>query len=203
MRLLPDDIVRFIDRHFHQNDFAAVCAALQDEVFQTDRVLRAVLHLSNGSLMLLKHYAAACAVDVRDVLTRAEYVVGVSEMPMAVRDMSLPFDDPRNSGERPPPRRSGRPNIKELVMRIGPKVAPRSPRVPYHGYIVGWKFTLGRVVYTVASEQPRRDKVWCFRSDRDVTSLVALPLDFVIAHVAEKIELTMPGELRAEQRSAE
>lgn len=203
MRLIPDDIVRFVDRHFHQNDLPAVRAVLQDPVFQTARVLRAALYLSGGSLTLLKHYAAECTADVREVLTRAEYVLGMSEMPMAVRDMSLPFEETGGATVEPPRLRPRRSNVKALVMKLGPKAVRSTARTSYHGYIVGWKFTLGDVLYTVASEQPRRDKVWCFRSDRSVTSLVALPLDFVVAHVAESIELTMPGELRAEHRNAE
>jgi hypothetical protein len=52
---LEEDIGWFIDRYFSRDDLRSVHDVLEAGVFRTPRVARAVLFLSNGSLILLRH----------------------------------------------------------------------------------------------------------------------------------------------------
>ncbi len=184
-----DDIAWFIDRHFNHDDVASVHEVLEASVFRTLRVTRAVLFLSNGSLSLLRHYARASVLDVRGVLVHAEFVVGVSEMPMQVRDMTLPLWHPRNRGSGP--------SSEDMRSRAHalPAAVPVTSRhiertQSHHGHLVGRTFRLGKIHYLVASKQPNNRRVRCFRKENTVASLVELPLAFVLEQVAERIEIT-------------
>lgn len=162
----------------------SVYDVLEAEVLRTPRVTRAVLFLSNGSLSLLRHYARACSIDVASVLVHAEYVAGVSEMPMQVRDMSLPFWHERNLD----------PNASRSLL-VRARLAGCSPKgdvvaASHHAHLVNRRFTLGRVSYLVASQQPSGRRVRCFRKERTMVTLVELPLAFVLEQVAERIEIT-------------
>jgi hypothetical protein len=181
------DISWFIDRHFNRGDLASVYEVLEAGVFRTPRVTRAVLFLSNGSLSLLRHYARASVLDVRSVLVHAEYVAGVSEMPMQVRDMSLPLWHERNRGPE---------SSESSVIRLGfaPYTPDRSREVAstpnHHPQLVGRRFKLGKIHYLVANRQSNNRRVRCFRKDRNAATLVELPLAFVVEQVAERIEIT-------------
>jgi hypothetical protein len=182
---LPDDAVEFIDRHFHVNDVPVAKAILDASGLSTPRIVRAVLLLSNGSLTLLRHYVGAAQQDVRDVLLNAEYVIGVSQMPMPVRDLTLPFWDDRNrpgASARP----VAAPTHTELPRHRGP--APR-PCSRMHQCLLSRSFCLGQAVYTVANEQPCRDRVRCLRRVGSFVRVVSLPLVFVLEQLAERIEL--------------
>ncbi len=183
-----EDISWFIHRHFNPDDLTAVYEVLQASVFRTKRVIRAVLFLSNGSLSFLRHYARASVLDVRSVLVEAEYMAGVSEMPMQVRDMSLPLWHPRNRV----------PDSLEAAAADRQTAASSADRVRYddarpanhHSHLGGRRFQLGRIQYLVAAKQANRRSVRCFRKEGTVASLVELPLAFVMEQVAERIEIT-------------
>ncbi len=182
---LEGDIGWFIERHFHKNDLPAVFEVLEASVFRTPRVARAVLFLSNGSLILLRHYARACVLDFRSVLLHAEYVAGDVEMPMQVRDMSLPFWHERNlaSGDSVG-RAEGSAAEATTTKRGGDRNAC------HHAYLVNRCFKLGKVHYLVGSRQPSSIRVRCYRKARTVVTVVELPLAFVLEQVAERIEIT-------------
>jgi hypothetical protein len=182
---LPDDAVEFIDQHFHAHDAPVAKAILDAGGLSTPRILRAVLLLSNGSLTLLRHYVDAAQQDVREVLTSAEYVIGVSEMPMPVRDLTLPFWHERN--------RSGAPAHRARAA-MPAKHSGHSPPAPrpcsrMHQCLLSRSFHLGEAVYTVASDQPCRDRVRCLRRVGGFVRVVSLPLVFVLEQLAERIEL--------------
>ena len=182
---LEGDIGWFIDRHFHKNDLPAVFDVLDAGVFRTPQVARAVLFLSNGSLILLRHYARACVLNPRSVLLHAEHVAGDVEMPMRVRDMSLPFWHERNlasSDSRGGTERSTD-DATTTVRRVNRSAC-------HHAYLVNRCFKLGKVHYLVASRQPSSNRVRCFRKARTVVTVVELPLAFVLEQVAERIEIT-------------
>jgi hypothetical protein len=182
---LEGDIGWFIDRHFHKKDLQAVFDVLEAGVFRTPRVTRSVLFLSNGSLSLLRHYARASVLDVRSVLAHAEHVAGDVEMPMQVRDMSLPLWHERNlASDGSFEGRSEGSTAGETTT----KGADRSAR--HHAYVVNRWFKLGKVDYLVASRQPNSRRVRCFRKARSVVTLVELPLAFVLEQLAERIEIT-------------
>jgi hypothetical protein len=197
---LEEDISWFIHRHFNPDDLPAVYEVLQASVFRTPRVTRAVLFLSNGSLSFLRHYARASLLDVRSVLIEAEYVAGVSEMPMQVHDMSLPLWHPRNRASDPleevaaPDRPStllttaptNRPPAASSTDRIRNDVDGASN---HHSHLGGRRFQLGRVQYLIATRQANRRRVRCFRKEGTVATLVELPLAFVMEQVAERIEI--------------
>ena len=186
---LEEDIGWFIDRYFSQDDHRSVHDVLEAGVFRTPRVARAVLFLSNGSLILLRHYARACVLDVRSVLLHAEYIAGDSEVPIQVRDMSLPLWHERNRGSD---------DLSERTLVNpggGTNQTPRGPRsadrnTHHHAHLVNSCFTLGKVHYLVATKQPNSNRVRCFRKARTVVTLVELPLAFVLEQVAERIEIT-------------
>jgi len=147
-----------------------------------------VLFLSNGSLSFLRHYARASLLDVRSVLVEAEYVAGVSEMPMQVRDMSLPLWHKRNRAT----------DATEAASADVPSAPSSMDCVRYdadgptnhHSLLGGRCFQLGRVQYLVATKQANRRRVRCFRKEGTVATLVELPLAFVMEQVAERIEIT-------------
>lgn len=185
---LEEDISWFIHRHFNPDDLPAVYEVLQASVFRTPRVTRAVLFLSNGSLSFLRHYARASLLDVRSVLIEAEYVAGVSEMPMQVHDMSLPLWHPRNRASDP---------LEEVAAPDRPTAASSTERIRndvdgasnHHSHLGGRRFQLGRVQYLIATRQANRRRVRCFRKEGTVATLVELPLAFVMEQVAERIEI--------------
>jgi hypothetical protein len=178
MAAFPDDFARFIDTHFHSNDVPRVYEIIAGAALKTPRVGRAVLLLSNGSLTLLRHYAELAATDVASLLRQAEYVEGVTELPMQVRDLNKPFtpDDHMRPLARP--------------ARRGPMRAEDSARCAnFHRQLVGRVFSLGDVDYIVAARQTNARTVRCFRRDRNIVGIVALPLLFVLEQLAERIDI--------------
>jgi hypothetical protein len=164
-----------------------VYEVLQASLFRSTRVTRAVLFLSNGSLSFLRHYARASLLDVRSVLVDAEYVAGVSEMPMQVRDMSLPLWHKRNCASDP--FEAAAPDLSAGSSRSRIRTEADS-RTSHHSHLCGRRFQLGRVQYLVATKQANRRHVRCFRKEGTVATLVELPLAFVMEQVAERIEIT-------------
>jgi hypothetical protein len=182
-----EDISWFIHRHFNPDVLSAVYEVLQASVFRTTRVTRAVLFLSNGSLSFLRHYARASLLDVRSVLVEAEYVAGVSEMPMQVRDMSLPLWHKRN---RAPDASEAAPDVPAAASSGDCIRDDADGPANHHSLLGGRRFQLGRVQYLVATRQANRRRVRCFRKEGTVATLVELPLAFVMEQVAERIEIT-------------
>jgi hypothetical protein len=182
-----EDISWFIHRHFNPDDLPAVYEVLQASVFRTPRITRAVLFLSNGSLSFLRHYARASVLDVRSVIVEAEYVAGVSEMPMQVRDMSLPLWHKRNRASETSEVDSPAPAAPQRADRV--RYDPDGP-TNHHSHLGGRRFQLGRIQYLVATRQANRRRVRCFRKEGTVATLVELPLAFVMEQVAERIEIT-------------
>jgi hypothetical protein len=183
---LPIDVVQFIERRYAPDNFAAIFELLDSEVLSTPRVMRAVLYLADGSLSLLRHYVTECAEDVGDVLMRAEYVVGVADEPMAVRDMSQPFSRDENLG---PGWKQAKAAGISGAPRRGPRRSIESDGLNYHQYLASRRFALGSAEYLVALAQPHPDYVRCYRKQGNVSQVVRLPLVFVLERFAEHIEI--------------
>ena len=98
MEGLPLDVAQFIERRFPDQDQQAVYRILNSPSISSDRIIRAVLYLSDGSRSMLAHYVREADKDVREVISRAEYIHDIANEPMHVRDMTLPFSHPKNLG---------------------------------------------------------------------------------------------------------
>ncbi|NKB98739.1 MAG: hypothetical protein GKR90_09645 [Pseudomonadales bacterium] len=168
---LPDDVARYIERSFTIEGCRQVAACL--EKIYTPRVLRSVLYLADGSVSMLKHYAARAQSDIREIVLAAEYETGISATPMRLRDMSLPFGHEQNLG----------PNWQ----RRGPAKAPR--KVLFHEELIGERFKLGDVRYVVLKEQTSASHVFLRRYAELNSRVVKLPLIFVLEQLAETIEM--------------
>ena len=206
MGAFPTDVVSFIERHFDSRDIPAVYILLESEIIRTPRVMRSVLFLSNGSLSMLEHYMEVCRLDVREVITRAEYVLGVSQEPMLLRSMTEPFQEEHFSD---PVFETGRfgsmtamqPSavgkapaaVEESTapVKAGPKRVAARPG-PHHRNIINCSFKLGEATYLIASSQPRPLQVNCHRKQSNVIGLVTLPLVFVLEQLAEAVEMDVP-----------
>jgi hypothetical protein len=183
---LPIDVVQFIERRFAQSDAAEIFEILKSEVATTPRVMRAVLFLANGSLSLLKHYVVECGEDLGDVLMRAEYVVGVADEPMAIRDMSQPFGAEDNLGPR---WTHAKISANSGAPRHGARRSIKSDAFNYHGHLASRRFSLGAATYLIALTQPHPRYVRCYRKEGKVSRIVKLPMVFVLERFAEHIEL--------------
>jgi hypothetical protein len=181
MGKLPDDVMYYISQRFADRDQQCVFGLLDQNHLSTPRIMRSVLFLANGSLSLLKHNIEVCRTDLREILTNAEYVIGIAERPMPIRDMSLPFTDERNLAQEIPTIAV----VKE-AKRLAPK---RASRAKYHQHLVGESFHLGQVQYTVAASQTRPEQIKCYRLDGRRHRIAYLPLVFVLEQLAEHVEL--------------
>ena len=168
MGKLLDDVVQFIEQRFARKDVQIVYGLLGNEEL-TPRVMRAVLYLSDGNLSLLKHYVTECTVHVGEILANAECMIGVAE---PIRDLSLPFDHERNLGR-------GRRNKPQRA----------TAKARHNQHLVGQRFHLGDAVYLISNKQAHPNCVRCYRTMGTVSSIVALPLLFVMEQIAEPIEL--------------
>jgi len=184
---LPADVLQFIERRFAQDNRQMVHEALETTAVSTPRVARAVLYLSNGSLSRLKHHVEDCEVDVRGILTSAEYEHDATNGLVPVRDMSLPFPDERNLGPD---------YLKRNVVVVSHHASPvrqqptrLTTRSNYHSYLVQQEFALGQAMYLVRRTQMHPDRVSCYRKIGTVVRLVNLPLLFVLEQLAERIDL--------------
>jgi len=188
MGRLPVDVLRFIDGRFPQRDRDSLLSMLDEQPSLSPRILRSVLYLSDGSISLFRHYLHEAETNVRDVIVAAEYVSGIGDKPLHVRDMGEPFHSDKNLGNayattgrrqcHPPPHRHWR------AGRCDSKSA-----TSHHPALVNLRFQLGRITYVIMADQPYRRSVRCFRIDATVTTIVRLPLEFVLEQVAEHIEL--------------
>ena len=218
MGAFPTDVVSFIERHFDSRDIPAVYILLESEIIRTPRVMRSVLFLSNGSLSMLEHYMEVCRLDVCEVITRAEYVLGVSQEPMLLRSMTEPFQEEhftapvfetgrfgsmtamKPSAVGGAPAAGKAPAAVEAPAAAGESTAPAKAgpkRVaarpgPHHRNIINCSFKLGEATYLIASSQPRPLQVNCHRKQSNVIGLVTLPLVFVLEQLAEAVEMDVP-----------
>jgi hypothetical protein len=172
----------YIEHRFAKRDRPAVFALLDHEHLRTPRVMRAVLFLANGSLSLLKHNVDVCRRDLATILTNAEFIVGVADKPMPIRDMSLPFNHEGNLGKD---------LMSPIVTKeaLGAAAVKTAPPSQYHQQLVRATFTLGNASYVVASRQRQPDKVRCYRLHGKSTRIVCLPLVFVLEQLAEHVEI--------------
>ena len=183
---IPVDVVQFVERRFPPQHAAEILEILSDELLTTSRLMRAVLYLADGSLSLLKHYVAECERNTGDVLMHAEYVVGVTEQPMPVRDMSLPFFHENTLG----PCWMGATDLASSNgARHGPRRRLRDEEMIHHEYLAGRRFHLGQATYLVAMAQPNANYVRCYREKEKVSRVVKLPLVFVLERFAEHIDI--------------
>ena len=169
---IPNDVVQYIERRFAAHQAPTIFDLLKHEMLSTPRVMRAVLYLADGSLSLLKHYITECHADTGDVLMRAEYVVGVTEEPMAIRDMSRPFDADENLGAR---WQQAAPSEDAGAPRRGPRRSIEQDAPNYHRYLLSRRFLLGNATYLVAVAQPHPNFVRCYRKEGNVSRVVTLP----------------------------
>ena len=170
---LPLDIELFVEQHFRPDDTTRVYHVLDQPHMSTPRVMRAVLFLSNGSLSMFEYFAKQADSDVRDVLLHAEYETEISEEPMFLRDMNLPFPHEQELGSS--------------VSKIRPKQPPRAAerKLGHHKHLIDLRFDLGRAQYTVLPRQNHASFVACQREDHTGRSTtVRLPLTFVARNCA-------------------
>ena len=204
MELLAPDIVDFVENRFSLKHRQRVAEILDRTEITTPRVVRAVLYLSDGSISLLEHYAAECQLDVRRILSRAEYLTGVSVEPLFVRDMSLPFTHERNLGLQPLRATVSTVSMESTVSRSRreqeivvaepgrvrqPRRAGRKDTPDYHPHLASQTFWLGEVKYVIGEKQPYKDLVRCYRQQQTVIRIVRLPLIFVMEQLAEHIDV--------------
>jgi hypothetical protein len=184
MDFLPD-IERFVRQRFRADDYGQVRELLQSPAVSTPRVMRSVLFLSNGSLTMLRHHVRETEEDVRTTLVAAEYTTEVSETPIYLRDMSLPFTDVGNLGPK-----GCKANAHDDPQSNTPAI--ESP-TNYHHELSGSIFVLGSAQYSVSDRQSSKDLVTCERCTLQSTTVVRLPLMFVLEQLAETVDMTQVG----------
>lgn len=54
-------------------------------------------------------------------------------------------------------------------------------------------FKLGHVIYLVCRQQPSAARVRCYREERNVVTIVNLPLVFVLEQLADEVRLEEPA----------
>ncbi len=62
-----------------------------------------------------------------------------------------------------------------------------------HPTLTGRMFKLGRVIYLVGRHQPSPARVRCYREERNVVTIVNLPLVFVLEQLADEVRLEEPA----------
>ncbi len=62
-----------------------------------------------------------------------------------------------------------------------------------HSTLTGRMFKLGRVIYLVGRHQPSAARVRCYREERNVVTIVNLPLVFVLEQLADEVRLEEPA----------
>jgi hypothetical protein len=62
-----------------------------------------------------------------------------------------------------------------------------------HASLLGRAFRLGEVLYVVAREQPHATRIRCFREAGVETTVVNLPLVFVLEQLADEVRLQEPA----------
>ena len=91
-RTLPQDVVDRAETLFGEQG-KKVCEQLgrlsADLELNSARVLRCILHLSQGDPVKLKHYTDVAQTDWRDVIYWAEY----DEQDQRIRDFDQPFGE--------------------------------------------------------------------------------------------------------------
>lgn len=194
MQPLETDILEFIHDRFEAAVHPSVLDLLAAPVLGTPRVQRAVLYLSDGSLSMLKHYAECARHDVSQVLERAEYVLGIPELALRIRDCRAPMSStypPQDRPAEPSPEVSDR----AATGRRGTdptrcnRHQPGRPRINLED-LRGARFRLGDAHYVVLDEPGPRLLVRCARRCDNVISIMRLPVIFVVEQLSEHIDLT-------------
>ncbi|MCZ6658126.1 MAG: hypothetical protein O7C67_12580 [Gammaproteobacteria bacterium] len=62
-----------------------------------------------------------------------------------------------------------------------------------HPTLTGRMFKLGHVIYLVCRQQPSAARVRCYREERNVVTIVNLPLVFVLEQLADEVRLEEPA----------
>jgi hypothetical protein len=180
----PTDVVCFVEQRFDIKHADRIFAALKSKELSTPRVMRSILFLANGSMTLFEYFVKMALADVRDLLLQAEYETEVTEQPMLLRNMSLPFTDEENLGAGCLKTAKAKP--------LKPLRAPRRITC-HHPQLANRHFVLGETFYTVMANQPEQHHVFCSRQTSSSSTIVRLPLEFVADQLAEKIDLTPVG----------
>src|SRR3954469_7341686 len=94
---LPDDVVRWVHRHFSDDDVESALATLESAVDHTGKVVsprlvRCAAIGSQGSLERLRLFVNELRVDSRDVIVGGEYEIRDGK-PVQVRDLNGPIGD--------------------------------------------------------------------------------------------------------------
>ncbi len=180
------DIEQFVRLRFGSANYEHVKKLLSQPAVSTPRVMRSVLFLSDGSMSMLKHYISEAEKDVRLVLVDAEYASGISEEPLYLRDMCAPFSDEKNLGAKSCGRHTT--NQKRFDTQ-----ASAHQKGTHHKNISGSVFYLGEAQYSIVENQSTRAYVNCKRRTAQSTTVVRLPLIFVLEQLAESVEITAVG----------
>ena len=95
--VLPDDVVRWVSRHFGGADAAAALSALRSAVDHTGevpspRLLRSAAVGSQGNLEHLRLLVGQLRTDWRDVIMSGEYEMRDGK-PVQVHDFNSPIAD--------------------------------------------------------------------------------------------------------------
>lgn len=93
----PEDILHKIQADFGERSQAAIellqLGSSQAEHILSNRIIRCIIHLSNGSLQDLAHYIQTATEDPRDVMLWAEYENEPTENPKRIRDFNKTFEE--------------------------------------------------------------------------------------------------------------
>ena len=95
LRVIPLDVVEFIDRKFARTERETAAGVLRGAVLHDGtppdaRLLRCAAVASDGSLDRLRYYVDLLKVDYRDVIMAGEYSTSLQD-PERLRDLSEPI----------------------------------------------------------------------------------------------------------------
>ncbi len=89
----PDDVRRFIHKHFPRRDLVSVYQHFDRLIEPSDQLLRAIVLLSGGSLSQLAHYAQRAAEEPGQVIEWAEHDNQVGSHGLRTSDLASPIGE--------------------------------------------------------------------------------------------------------------
>ncbi|MCR9278643.1 MAG: hypothetical protein NXH85_11765 [Pseudomonadaceae bacterium] len=89
----PDDVRRYIHKHFPRRELVSVYQRFASLVEPSDQLLRAVVLLSEGSLSQLSHYVERAADEPGEVIRWAEHDDRVGSQDLRTSNLAKPIDE--------------------------------------------------------------------------------------------------------------
>lgn len=94
----PEDVRRYIHKHFPRRELVSVYQRFEPLLDPSDQLLRAIVLLSEGSLSQLTHYAERAAQEPRQVMQWAEHDDRVGSPGLRTHDLASPIGEEYLSG---------------------------------------------------------------------------------------------------------